>query len=83
MGEHKNIPVSFEELMDIFLINRLPQNRTILISCIWEMHNDCLLLKTQNQTSIEYRLTKQARELNEIIIDFDYWLESHPFYGGI
>lgn len=83
MEESEGTNVSFNELMDFFSIDCLSPERLLLVTSIWEMYNDQLLIKINHYSGTRFELTKRARELNKIITDFDYWLESHQFYGGV
>ena len=83
MEENEHTNISFNDLMDFFLIDYFSTDRVILITNIWEMYNDRLLRKRNSHLGSLFELTESAKELNKIITDFDYWSKSHQFYGGI
>ncbi|RPA60986.1 hypothetical protein EF384_02935 [Aerococcus agrisoli] len=83
MNENNYTPKSVSELRLLFVKDDDLADRVTFITTIWEMYNDHLISKVENEHGVLFTLTDQGRELNKIMSDLDSWSAEHEFFGGI
>lgn len=62
MEENIEKDIIFNELIELFSFDYLFPDRLLLITSIWEMYNDHLLIKVNHYSGTRFELTERARE---------------------